>query len=146
MGRAQKIKKKLEGKILGVLYSALAESPLGNWEGFQKSSLIGFSLKKVRILSKRGRRIVFNTESRPSGAFLCSKISKILIRYDSKKIYTILNLDSLKSHLVFNYEKKTFICTRDFLFFFFLVFYSFLRVQFSPSPLNSNGDYAGQYS
>ena len=28
---------------------------MGNWESFQKSSCVGFSLKKVRILSKRGR-------------------------------------------------------------------------------------------
>jgi len=61
-----------------------AESPLGNWEGFQKSSLVGFSLKKIRILSKRARFANKNAESRPSGAFLCSKSPRLKSGFDLK--------------------------------------------------------------
>jgi hypothetical protein len=43
-GRAQRFKyKKIKGEIVGVSYSAEAESPLGNWEGlvnFQRQDFL----------------------------------------------------------------------------------------------------------
>ena len=44
----------MKGKFLGILYSASAESPLGSWDGFQKSAS-EFSSKKIRTLFKKHR-------------------------------------------------------------------------------------------
>ncbi len=97
-GRAQKIKEKMKGRSFRGFVPSEARrrwgvSPptLALQRDPSQISASGFSLKKVRILSKSARKNFISMESRPSGAFLCSNTPPAILP-KSRKFWQIIHV------------------------------------------------------